>query len=66
MFKDRRVLIEKEVVQLKQKCGQLYKRIAMGQSDLNDSKTYESMKMALADLMADLAIIDQMIEDGHE
>lgn len=66
MFKDRRVLIEQEIVKQKQACGQLYKRIVTGQADLNDSKMYDSMKATLSDMISELMIIEQMIQDGHE
>jgi hypothetical protein len=66
MFKDRRVLIEQEIVRQKQACGQLYKRMVTGQADLNEGKMYESMKATLSDMMSELMIIEQMIQDGHE
>lgn len=66
MFKDRRVLIEQEIVKQKQACGQLYKRIVTGHSELNDSKMYDSMKATLSDMISELMIIEQMIQDGHE
>ena len=66
MLKDRRVLLEQEIVKQKQACGQLYLRIVSGDCNANDSKIYDSMKMKLADTLTDLMIINQMIEDGHK
>lgn len=66
MLKDRRVLLEQEMIKHKQACGQLYLRIIKGETDANDSKMYDSMKMKLADMMSELMIVNQMVADGHE
>lgn len=66
MLKDRRVLMERELVKQKQACGQLYKKIVTGQSSGVEQSMYESMKLKLADMTAELAIVEQLIEDGAE
>ena len=66
MLKDRRVLLEKEMVKQKQACGQLYQNIVLGRIDANEGKMYDSMKLKLMDMIAEIAIVDQMIADGHE
>jgi hypothetical protein len=66
MLKDRRVLLEQEMIKQKQACGQLYLRIVKGECDANDSKIYDSMKMKLADMMTELMIVNQMLVDGHQ
>lgn len=66
MLKDRRVLLERDMIKQKQACGQLYLRIIKDDCDANDSKIYDSMKMKLADMLTELMIVNQMIADGHE
>ncbi len=66
MLKDRRVLMERELIAQKQACGQLYLKMVKGNTEWLDQKMYDSMKLKLADMMSDLAIVDQMIADGHE
>lgn len=66
MLKDRRVLMEQELVKQKQACGQIYKNIVTGQSSGVEQSMYDSMKLKLADMIADLAIVDQLIADGAE
>lgn len=66
MLRDRRVLIEQELVKKKQACGALYKKIIMDQAGPVEAKMYDSMKSELASMMTELAVVDQMIADGHE
>jgi hypothetical protein len=66
MFKDRRVLMEQEILNHKINCGLMYKKIVMGMADANDSKIYESMKLKLMDMSIELGIVDQMIAQGAE
>ena len=69
MLKDRRVLLEQEITKQKQACGQLYLRIVKDEFDAQRaevSKTYDHMKMKLADTLTDLMIVNQMIDDGHK
>jgi hypothetical protein len=66
MLKDRRVLMEQEMVKQKQACGLLYKTIITGRANMVEGQMYDSMKLKLADMIAELAIVDQMIVDGHE
>jgi hypothetical protein len=66
MFKDRRVLIEKEIALQKQGCGLLYKAIVTGRASVGETEAYDQLKDTLMSTIAELAIIDQMIADGHE
>jgi hypothetical protein len=66
MLRDRRVLMEQEMVKQKQACGSLYLKIATGEAGPIEHKMYDSMKLKLADMMSELAIVDQMIVDGHQ
>lgn len=66
MLKDRRVLMEQDIVKQKQNCGHLYKQIITGQANPIEVKMYDSMKLKLADMLSEIAIVDQMIADGHE
>jgi hypothetical protein len=66
MLKDRRVLLEQAMVKQKQACGQLYKKMVFGNADMVEAKMYDSMKLKLTDMVMELAIVDQMILDGHE
>jgi hypothetical protein len=64
MLKDRRALLEQEIVKQKQACGALYLCIVKGETGWD--KTYDDMKAKLADKMTELMIVDQMINDGHK
>ena len=66
MLRDRRVLLEQELVKKKQACGALYKKIILEQAEPVEARMYDSMKSELAGMIAELAIVDQMIADGHE
>lgn len=66
MLKDRKMLMEQEMVKQKQACGSLYYKIVMGTAGPIESKMYDSMKLKLTDMIAEIAIVDQMITDGHE
>ena len=67
MLTERRELLEQEIIKQKQACGQMYRAIVLDRSaDYNQVKMYDGMKAKLSDLMADLAIVEQMIADGHE
>jgi hypothetical protein len=66
MLKDRRVLMEKEIQEMKHDCGQLYLKIAKNQHIPGDQTRYDTMRSLLTDMMVDLAVVDQMIADGHE
>ena len=65
MLRDRRVLMEQDMVKQKQACGQLYLKVVMGNADMIETQMYDSMKMKLADMLSELAIVDQMIADGN-
>ena len=58
--------MEKEMQEQKRACGQLYKKIVFGNADMVEGQMYESMKLKLTDMIAEIAIVDQMILDGHE
>lgn len=66
MLKDRRVLMEKEMLDMKNECGQLYLKIAKNQHVPGDKTRYDTMRSLLTDMIIDLEIVDQMIADGHE
>jgi hypothetical protein len=66
MLRDRRVLMAQELLKQKQACGQLYKKIVLGNVDYVEGQMYESMKQKLADMTIELSIVDQMISDGHQ
>lgn len=66
MLRSRRVLLEEEIAKLKLACGALYKKLMLNQAEPNEHKMYEGMRSQLADMMADLDIINHMIENGHE
>ena len=65
MLKDRRVLIEKEIEDMKKACGQLYLKIVKRVASYQEETAYATMKEELHDKMCDLTIINQMIADGH-
>ena len=58
--------MEKDMLEQKRACGQLYKKLITGQANPVEASMYDSMKLKLADMIAELAIVDQMIVDGHE
>jgi hypothetical protein len=58
--------MEKEMQEQKRACGELYKKIVFGTADMIETKMYDSMKLKLTDMTMELAIVDQMILDGHE
>ena len=66
MLRDRRVLLEQEMLKKKQACGALYKKIILEQAEPDEARMYDSMKSELASMMTELAVVDQMIADGHE
>lgn len=66
MLKDRRVLIEQALVQQKRICGRLYLDLVMERGSAGTESMYEGMKDILANLQAELSIVDQMIADGAE
>jgi hypothetical protein len=66
MLKDRKVLLEQEIAELKTKCGKLYLKIVSGNAGGFDKIDYDAMKARLSDMMSDLDIVEHMIADGHE
>jgi hypothetical protein len=66
MLKDRRVLMEKEMLAMKHDCGQLYLMIVKNQYVPGDKTRYDTMRSLLTDMIIDIAVVDQMIADGHE
>lgn len=66
MLKDRRILLEQEIVKQTRICGILYLKIIKNEADLFEKDRYDAMKAKLSDDIADLAIIKQMILDGHD
>lgn len=63
MLKDRKVLVEKEIEDVKSKCAQGY--LAMLRGEPLDV-CYEVDRDRLASLMTDLSLIDMMIKNGQE
>ena len=66
MLKDRRALMDQEIIKLKKLCGLLYFKMVTGDATYADKLDYDYMKAELSDKMSDLLIIDQMIADGHQ
>ena len=66
MLKDRRVLVENEIVKMKKECGELYLFMVMNEQTSASQFEYETKKTKLSDLMIELSVINQMIEDGNE
>lgn len=66
MFKDRRGLMERDMIKMKQACGEMYFNIIMKTASEHDLIIYESMKGKLEDMITDISIIDQLIADGHK
>jgi hypothetical protein len=66
MLKDRRVLLEKEVLELTKSCGKMYLKIITDNAESIDYKIYESMKEKLTDMTTDLLVVNQLIADGNK
>jgi hypothetical protein len=66
MLADRRALIEQEIIKQTQACGQLYKKIILGNANSVEGQMYQSMKMKLMDMTIELNIVNQMLADGHQ
>lgn len=45
--------------------GQLYLKIILGQATPEEIASYDDLKAKIADAVADIAIVEQMIDDGH-
>ena len=64
MLKDRRELMEKEIDKQKQKCFSMYKAIC---SDGAYTKNeYDVTLSKLSSMITELALVNEMIESGHE
>ncbi len=66
MLKDRRVLLEKEIMELTKSCGKMYLKIITDNAESIDYKIYDSMKEKLTDMTTDLLVVNQLIEDGNK
>lgn len=58
--------MEQEIVECKKFCGSLYLKIVKGQGNCDDQYNYDGAKDRLMEMITELAIVDQMIADGHE
>ena len=58
--------MEQELVKQKQVCGALYLKMVTCQATPTEMSIYDSAKSKLADMMSEIAIVEQMIADGHE
>ncbi len=66
MLKDRRVLMEKDMLAQKAACGALYLKIVNETADNFEIDKYDSMKTKLSDMIIELDIVNQMIANGHK
>ena len=66
MLRDRKALLEHDAEKLKQACGHLYLKMVMSETTAAEKLAYETMRAELTDIIADIAIVEQMISDGHK
>lgn len=67
MLRDRRVLIENELKLAKENAAKYYLTIVTGRaSPLSEQYYYKSLKARVEDLQFDLAMLNELIEKGHE
>jgi hypothetical protein len=65
MLKDRRVLLEQEIVKAHDEAAKLYLHIVTHDGDIY-SKEYASIKDKIMNLEFDLNIVNQLIAQGHK
>lgn len=65
MFKDRAVLIEKEINKLKAHCSDLY-RLSVVEGAPIDLAEYTTCLEKLSTMMTELIVINEMIDQGNE
>lgn len=64
MLKDRRVLLEKELAHARYEAAAKYLHIVANDGDVH-SKEYQLLKEKIMALQFDIAIVDQLISQGH-
>lgn len=64
MLKDRRILVEKDIVTLTRSAAILYLEIVKGDQAQYDE--YDRLVSNLVELEIELKLINQLISDGHE
>jgi len=65
MLKDRRVLLEQEVVRAHEEAANLYLNIVTNDGDVHSAE-YQSIKEKIMNLQFDLNIVNQLISKGHK
>ena len=65
MLKDRRVLLEGEIIKLHQQAAAMYLNLVKNNSDLLNPE-YQELKERISNLQFDLNIVKQLIYKGHE
>lgn len=65
MLKDRRVLLEKEIVKYQEAAAWMFLDIVTHDGDVHSSE-YQTLKNTIMNLEFDLKIINQLIRNGHK
>jgi len=65
MLKDRRVLLEQEIVKAHEEASALYLSIVTTDGDVNNP-IYYSLKDKITNLQFDLSMLNKLISKGHE
>ena len=66
MLKDRRVLMESEIVKLSQRCGEMYIVAIRDTPTQDELSEYHFLVDKLGTMKTELGIIKDMIAAGHE
>ena len=65
MLKDRRVLLEQEINKAHEEAAAMYLSIVTTDGDVH-SEVYQAIKDKIADLEFDLAVVNKLINKGHQ
>jgi hypothetical protein len=65
MLKDRRILLEQEIVKVQTEAANMYLSIVVGGGDVH-SEEYQKLRNRAAGLQFDLKIINDLIRQGQE
>jgi len=65
MLKDRRVLLEQEIVKAHDEASALYLNIVTTDGDIYSTE-YQSLRDKIMDLQFDLNVVNQLIHRGHK
>ena len=65
MLKDRRALIESEIIKAKTKAADMYFNIVVSGNDSSNIE-YETLKKVISELEFQLNMIDALINKGHK